>query len=147
MPKAIDHEIMTKPLPEILDELRALATRAETAALDAEGHAQEAQDAAAKAGQQATDAVKKQVGYLEPRITDAQAVSGQALKLAKEALAAIKAVGDANTQAIEDLTKAHDNLRKDFLDFVKAFFDGDKEYMRYIMSRITFMKFTDEDDK
>jgi hypothetical protein len=143
-----DHEIMTKPLPDIIDELRALITRAEAAALDAEGHSQDAKAAAAQAGKEAGEAVKKQIGYLEPRVTEAQDTAGKAYGLAKEA----KAIGEGNTgainnnsQAILDLSDAVKKLRKDLNDLGLAVVNGLKDYGRFIMSRVTFLQYDDNE--
>ena len=137
------HEIMEKPLPDIIDEIKAMIRAAEQANREAEGHSLEAQAAAARAKDEAADAVKKQLGYLEPRITEAQDTAGKALNMAKEVQARVDSHDDAlnsHSDAIKDLSGAVAKLRSDLNDLGVAVVNGLKGYGEYIMSHVDFLK-------
>jgi uncharacterized phage infection (PIP) family protein YhgE len=121
MPKALEKEtasvderqpkIMTKPLPEILDELEDYIRRVEEAVKQAQAAAKESRQAAAQAkesGEKAADAAKK-------------AADATVAKVREEATRGIDAANDRIAVIESDLQKLKDDVTQEVIAIDRAF--------------------------
>ena len=124
-----NHEIMSKPLPDILDEIMAMINEAKQAAIDAEGHSADAKAYADKAKAEARDGILSELNKLAPRISAIQEEAGKAVGLANNA----QASSDKNSAAITDLAGTVKNLGTRLITFIESYFARQKEARENMM--------------
>ena len=143
-------EIMVKPLPEILAEIKRSIKEIRQANAEAKEHALSAKMAASNAGKAANEALAKELSYLTPRIADAQAQAGRAEKAAKAAQTTADgalANGKSLAETMKTLAGLIDKAREEVRALAKALLGSYREAQRFIASRVDFVTLvTDEDE-
>ena len=112
-PEIRQPKIMTKPLPEILDELENYVRRVEDAvklAQEAARDSREAANQARTAGEKAADAAKKAaetaIARLKQEVLDGDGVLGEKISGLTEALATLKANATQEALALDKAVMA-----------------------------------------